>query len=93
MPVFEVFNRINNFIIESVKKKTKKKNKKKQLWLAVPDWTLFSQKYQQISIWNEKLAAGQFLYNSRVSSQYGAYYNVRPEMLTCDRIFQEIFLR
>ena len=56
MSVFGVFNKIINFITESVKK---------NLWLVVPDWTLFSQIYHQISIWYDKLATQQFLYNRR----------------------------
>ena len=56
MSVFGVFNKIINFITESVYKKN-------NLWVVVPDWTLFFQKNCQISIWYEKLAIEQFLYN------------------------------
>ena len=61
MSVFGVFNIIINFITELVKKK------KKKLFMTCCSWLdfLFSQKYRQVSIWYDKLAAQQFLYNRR----------------------------
>ena len=83
--VFGIFNKVINFITESVKKNN-------NVWAVVPDWMLFSQKNKQISIWKEKLAPEQFPHNRCSFSQYGAYFDGRPEMLTtCYEVFQKMF--